>query len=148
MWAWAVLGSFVFNHTPCFVNISWDWLKSPMCVCVIMWLCSLSWAPPIGLEVNMLTALSFCLCLQILQRNTWGHSGIWCHECWILCECETMATWNQPELWWCVSNIRWVQSTCFNDLYPVQCCCIRDPCVRPYEIRPDIKTKYSKIWLT
>lgn len=46
--------------------------------------------------------------IQILQGNTRGHSGIWRHECRVLRQRETMATWNQSELWWRVPNIRWV----------------------------------------
>lgn len=52
--------------------------------------------------------VSLPLHVQILQGNTWGHSGIRRHECRVLCQRQTMATWNQPELWWCVPNIRWV----------------------------------------
>ncbi len=46
--------------------------------------------------------------VQILQGDAWGHSGIRRHECRVLRQRQTMATWNQPELWWCVPNIRWV----------------------------------------
>lgn len=46
--------------------------------------------------------------LQILQGNAWGHSGIRRHECRVLRQRQTMATWNQPKLWRRVPNIRWV----------------------------------------
>lgn len=44
---------------------------------------------------------------QVLQRNPWGHSSVWCHQCRVLCQCQTMAAWNKPELRWRLSNIRW-----------------------------------------
>lgn len=55
------------------------------------------------------TSLSLSLVhVQILQGNAWGHSGIRRHECRVLRQRQTMATWNQPELWRRVPNIRWV----------------------------------------
>lgn len=52
--------------------------------------------------------VSLPLRIQILQGNARGHSGIRRHERRVLRQRQTMATWNQPELWRCVPNIRWV----------------------------------------
>lgn len=59
-------------------------------------------------ECQRLTVSLSLVHLQILQGNAWGHSGIRRHECRVLRQRQTMATWNQPELWRRVPNIRWV----------------------------------------
>lgn len=66
--------------------------------------------PLLDTSISYLMSQTDCVSLyvQILQGNARGHSGIWRHECRILRQRQTMATWNQPELWWCVPNIRWV----------------------------------------
>lgn len=67
--------------------------------------------PLLDTSISYLMSKTDCvsppLYVQILQGNARGHSGIRRHECRILRQRQTMATWNQPELWWCVPNIRW-----------------------------------------
>ena len=61
--------------------------------------------------------ICICVMCQVLSRHTWSNSCIWRYEHRVVHQCQTMALWDRPELWFRLQSTRSVNILCFFSHY-------------------------------